>query len=521
MGNRMGSKTHIFFMVLLFLLVLFPANGATIIVDIDGGGDFTSIQEAIVSADDNDEIEVATGTYHEVIDFIGKAVRLYSSNGPKVTTIDGTGNYHVVQCISGEGPDTILEGFTITGGNADSEILSRGCGGGMYNEVSCNPTVTNCIFSNNLARIGGAGMFNYYDCSPTITSCTFINNSGCLQGGGIYNGESSNPTVINCTFNSNSAIYYGGGMCNSKCSPTVNRCIFSNNITNIDGGGMDNYYDSSPAVTGCTFIANSVIGSGGGMRNSRRSNPTVTDCTFIGNYADTNGGGMANIENCSPAVRGCGFYENTTSNGGGIYNDTSTDNPIMTSCIFCNNTADNGGGIFNNDSNPIVINCTFYSNSALIDGGGLFNNSTSSPIVTNSILWGNRPVEIFNAHFSFPVVTYSDIQGGWSGKSNIDADPLFVDAVSDNLNLSKDSPCIDTADSDALLPIPWSALDFDGKARYFDVVSIPDTGIGFLTFLDMGAYEYQCDWSEGDVNCDGLMDLKDLAILATHWLQGL
>ena len=32
---------------------------------------------------------------------------------------DGTGFFHVVQCVSGKGPHTVLDGFTITGGNAD------------------------------------------------------------------------------------------------------------------------------------------------------------------------------------------------------------------------------------------------------------------------------------------------------------------------------------------------------------------------------------------------------------------
>ena len=58
-----------------------------------------SIQDAIDASEDYDEIEVAPGTYYEAINFNYKAVRLYSSGGPEATTIDGTGSYHVVQCI--------------------------------------------------------------------------------------------------------------------------------------------------------------------------------------------------------------------------------------------------------------------------------------------------------------------------------------------------------------------------------------------------------------------------------------
>jgi parallel beta-helix repeat protein len=80
---------------------------------------YCSIQAAIDNAVNYDQIEVQPGTYNQVIDFNGLAVRVYSSDGPEVTTIDGTGNYHVVKCISGEDANTILEGFTITGGNAN------------------------------------------------------------------------------------------------------------------------------------------------------------------------------------------------------------------------------------------------------------------------------------------------------------------------------------------------------------------------------------------------------------------
>jgi len=84
-----------------------------------GGGTFPSIQAAIDAAADGDEVVVAPCTYFESIDFLGKAITLRSSDGAQVTTIDGTGSVHVVRCISGEGPETVLDGFTITGGHAD------------------------------------------------------------------------------------------------------------------------------------------------------------------------------------------------------------------------------------------------------------------------------------------------------------------------------------------------------------------------------------------------------------------
>ncbi len=90
------------------------------------GDPYCSIQVAIDNAVDTDEIVVAPGTYFETINFLGKAITLKSSAGAAVTTIDAQAAGSVVTCNSGEGLDTVLDGFTITGGLA-------GSGGGMFN----------------------------------------------------------------------------------------------------------------------------------------------------------------------------------------------------------------------------------------------------------------------------------------------------------------------------------------------------------------------------------------------------
>ena len=221
-------------------------------------GDQPSIQAAIDVAADGDRIIVAPGTYFENVNLLGKAVALRSSDGPEVTTIDANGSGTVVTCDRGEGRNTIIDGFTITGGNTIHDYPDNR-GGGMRNKES-SPTVTHCIFTGNLAALGG-GMFNGDDSSPTVTHCTFAENVAD-SGGGMSN-IGANPIVTSCLFTDNAADL-GGGMFNGEgSSPTVANCAFTNNSARIDGGMLNR--DSVPTVTDCTFTDNTETGAGAGL----------------------------------------------------------------------------------------------------------------------------------------------------------------------------------------------------------------------------------------------------------------
>jgi parallel beta-helix repeat protein len=205
-----------------------------------------TIQAAIDASSDGDEIIVAPGTYYEAINFGGKAVHLRSSGGPAVTTIDATGlNRSVVRCISGEGPGTILEGFTITGG-AGTVVGGSTCGGGMYN-ASSSPTVTKCVFTGNSSVFGG-GMFNDSS-SPTVTNCVFQNNSASRDGGAVYNfGAGSNSAFTSCIFENNTALLNGGGMFVASTSgATIGNCEFRGNSAGAGGGVWSASFDTTVA----------------------------------------------------------------------------------------------------------------------------------------------------------------------------------------------------------------------------------------------------------------------------------
>jgi hypothetical protein len=223
--------------------------------------DHPTIQGSIDAAVDGDEIVVAPGTYNEVIDLSGKAITLRSSGGAEVTTIDGTGlDGSVVKCVGGEGPDTVLSGFTITGGVGTLAGSIR-LGGGAYTEGS-SPTVEECRFRGNAARNGG-GMANYDGSQPRISNCWFGDNHAA-QGGGVFNFDSS-PTTVNC--------------------------VFTGNHATVISGGMDNSSDSNPTLINCSFSRNSTGGPGGGMTTGAGANATllVANCIF---WENEDSGGM-------------------------------------------------------------------------------------------------------------------------------------------------------------------------------------------------------------------------------------
>ena len=227
---------------------------------------FTDLQDALSAATRGDEIWVAEGVYKPVVPAdsanvtdpergepfqLKNGVSLYGGFAgneasrderdvliyPTILSGDLLGNdtdnvdpdeprrsdnsWHVVKAgdvdLGGVDSTTVLDGFTITGGNANG-LFPDDEGGGMYNSGS-SPTVRNCTFSGNAAADNGGGMSNDAS-SPTVTNCTFTGNTAADNGGGMSNSLSS-PTVTNCTFSGNTAATDGGGMFNGSGSSSI------------------------------------------------------------------------------------------------------------------------------------------------------------------------------------------------------------------------------------------------------------------------------------------------------------
>jgi hypothetical protein len=195
---------------------------------------------------------------------------LNGDDGPDFAN-NSENSYHVV---TGSGTDgtAALDGFTITGGNADGP-LPDDRGGGMYNNPG-SPIVINCTFSGNSARQHGGGMDNS-DSHPRLTNCTFIGNRAELK--------------------------YGGGIRNYNSTPTLINCIFSGNSGESQAGGMFNHNHSNANLINCTFSTNTAA-AGGGIRNALESNPTLTNCILWGNTSAGQANEPAQIGGGTPRI---------------------------------------------------------------------------------------------------------------------------------------------------------------------------------------------------------------------------
>ena len=165
---------------------------------------------------------------------------------------------HVVFAEIGTDGTAVLDGFVITGGNADGGALQDTHGGGMINFG--DPGIANCTFLGNWARLGG-GLFNQGSAS-VVTGCTFLQNTAREDGGGMYN-TAGNLSIAGCTFYGNIAYSLGGGMKNRGSNPVVEASTFRQNMAHFGGGGMSNEECGAVAVN-CTFYNNraGVIGGG-------------------------------------------------------------------------------------------------------------------------------------------------------------------------------------------------------------------------------------------------------------------
>jgi predicted GH43/DUF377 family glycosyl hydrolase len=474
---------------------------ATAPVTLNVPGDYSTIQAAIDAAVDGNLVLVADGTYQENINFKGKAITVAShyyidgdTSHISNTVIDGSNPSNpdsgsVVFFISGEDTTSVISGFTITRGTGTKTqnwyegqlILSRE-GGGVFCYDAGARISHNKITDNNIPQYvqsGGGGVaglsVNRTD-HVIIEDNQIINNriTGMDQSYGSAITLNFNGTIINNHISHNISnatdLAFGAVSCWSEADSLRSILIQENYIgnnkstaNNAYAGGIDIELGMSGLILGNEIIDDTLSASneaqGGGIWMYQVVEEVIINRNRISNNMASGGLG--------------GVGGGIALSSGGTNGNVSIVNNII-SGNFC---AGRGGGIGSYEGSPQIINNTIVNNSAgSVGGGGISEIGGNPPRIVNTIVWGNQSTS--NPQISgTPTVRYSDIQGGYAGEGNIDADPLFV--PDDSLfHLSDNSLCVNTgADSiqiDALWYRPPSD-DYEGDDRPYMGIQ-PDMG---------------------------------------------
>jgi len=338
-------------------------------------------------------------------------------------------------------------------------------GGGIFC-YSSSPTIGSNTISGNWAISLGGGIF-CQNSSPIITGNTISGNNALHSGGGIYC-DYSNPSITGNTISGNYAYSYGGGIYCNNSSLTISDNIISGNSSLGDdagGGGGICCYGGSPTIGGNTISGNSAHWGGGICCYG--SSPNISGNTLSANSASgvyTGGGGGIYCEVSNASISNNTISANSASYQGGGIRCNNSSASISGNQITANLTSYTGGGISCTNSSPSINGNTIAGNSAFYPGGGIFCLN-SNPAIVNCILWGNNTRQIYST--PSPAVTYSDIQGGYTGTGNINAWPAFVDTAQGDYRLQWGSPCIDTGDPNPIYNDP-DGTRADMGAWYYD-----------------------------------------------------
>ncbi|MBD3232635.1 MAG: T9SS type A sorting domain-containing protein [candidate division Zixibacteria bacterium] len=351
-----------------------------------------------------------------------------------------------------------------------------------------NSLIDSChAYSANNSGGGAIELKNSSD--ALIEGNTIRDNESNKRGGGIYSYQSS-PIITGNTIQNNVVgdltSAYGGGICCIESGPQITGNVILDNLADpsgifsqVYGYGAGIYIEDNNGVD--ILIAENIIGGntvvwgansdgyGGGIYiRTSDINVTLANNTIVDNTVEHNHGGGIYV-GCHDLVLEDNLIDGNTAGeyGGGIYIEFCSSGVFEGNIITNNRSVDySGGGISMEFGYPMMDKNTIAYNIAPDFGGGIHCLSPSGPIITNSIIYFNSAGEGSQIwqEASGVEVTYSDIQGGWSGMGNIDADPRFVDPDNGYFDLQHTSPCIDTGDPDTNDP---DGTISDMGAKYF------------------------------------------------------
>jgi hypothetical protein len=458
-------------------------------------GDHAAVEDAVDAAADGEVVCVEPGTYATELGFGGKAITVVGVGGSSMTTLDGGGLATVVKFIDGEGPDSVLQGFTLTNGHA-------GAGGGAKMR-GASPTLRLLVVENNTADEMGGGLY-LEESGATLLDVIVRENESGDEGGGLH-AYRSTLEIRGGAFAENASTGGGGGLSLRESEVTLVDVAIQDNGARGPGAGLA-AIDSLVWMTGGQIEANQCNGDGclgggaylastdgelvqvqvldnacalnnqGGGIYAIDSSPRLRLLTVARNEAGGNGGGLSLIGG-APQLEISRIEGNSAGNqaewgrGGGIYL-IATDATLENLIVAGNDATFHGGGVYLHEANPTLRNVAIAGNTGYYGGG--IGMKYSSPLLSSVIVAYNRDSvghgsALYDAGDSYPTLDHCDVLAYPGGEAyeglldptgangNISTDPGFLDqpaagGAGGDLHLEAGAVTVDAGDPSLLDP---------------------------------------------------------------------
>lgn len=419
-------------------------------------------------------VHVAAGSYSastngETFPLNMKSWMVLQGHSHEDTIIDGEFNgargVQVLVCEDADSP--IIEKLTITGGNVYEVWQPIHCGGGIC-----------CI-----------------DSSLTVRDCVVSHCGAGEMGGCIYVSGHKPVHIADCEITGGSGD--GGGIGARDAIVEVRRTVMSNGGGGSYGGSIYSM-DSKLSVTS-SLIADGHVWFGGAIAVSGGSCEVVD--TQILDHIVSLAGGAIYASGCDLTVSDSLFTRCAVYGSGGAISAWGKAAVEIRNCIIADNWALDGGAFHGQNSTLILSCCTVVDNSAGPLGGMYLERGRLE--AKNSILRGPSALDLGTGETD---ISYCNVLGGWEGKGNFDADPLFVSGPRGGYCLSSsdagqevDSPCLDAG---------YGTADENGVgSRTTRTDGTPDTGtvdVGYHYIASSPQADFYVDPVEGDDGNSGI-----------------